>query len=151
MTDDVAIIGIGLHPFGRTDALSGLEQGAHAVRAALQDAGVTWDAVGVAYGGSQDAGNADALANLLGLTGTPFVNVANGCATGGSALAIGSRPSGPAWRDRRGGGFASTRAGAFNARPADWAWKTGTARPADADDPVLRVKTQRYLHEHGLS
>ena len=53
----------------------------------LQDAGVSWDAVGVAYGGSQDAGNADALANLLGLTGTSFVNVANGCATGGSALA----------------------------------------------------------------
>ena len=121
MTDDVAIIGIGLHPFGRTDALSGLEQGAHAVRAALQDAGVSWDAVGVAYGGSQDAGNADALANLLGLTGTPFVNVANGCATGGSALAsvVAAIRSGMA-EIGVAVGFDKHPRGAFNARPADW-------------------------------
>ena len=32
---DVAIIGIGIHPFGRTDDKTGLEQGAHAVREAL--------------------------------------------------------------------------------------------------------------------
>jgi acetyl-CoA C-acetyltransferase len=153
MTDDVAIIGIGLHPFGRTDALSGLEQGAHAVRAALQDAGVSWDAVGVAYGGSQDAGNADALANLLGLTGTPFVNVANGCATGGSALAsvVAAIRSGMA-EIGVAVGFDKHPRGAFNAKPADWGledWYGQTGLMLTTQ--FFALKTQRYLHEHGLS
>lgn len=30
---EVCIVGIGIHPFGRTDGRSGLEQGVHAVRA----------------------------------------------------------------------------------------------------------------------
>ncbi len=29
-TDDVAIVGIGMHPFGRTDGVSGRQQGAFA-------------------------------------------------------------------------------------------------------------------------
>src|SRR5262249_27074895 len=85
MSDDVAIVGIGMHPFGRHPA-SGLEQGAHAARAALQDAGAEWSQVEYAFGGSAAAGNADTLVSHLGLTGLPFINVANGCATGGSAL-----------------------------------------------------------------
>ena len=32
---DVAIVGLGMHPFGRTPTMSGLEQGAAAARAAL--------------------------------------------------------------------------------------------------------------------
>ena len=34
---DVAIVGIGIHPFGRTPSRSGLQQGAFAARLALQD------------------------------------------------------------------------------------------------------------------
>jgi acetyl-CoA C-acetyltransferase len=152
MTDDVAIIGIGMHPFGRTDGLSGLEQGAHAVRLALRDAGLGWDAVGVAYGGSQDAGNADALGNLLGLTGTPFVNVANGCATGGSALAsvVAAIRSGVA-EIGVAVGFDKHPRGAFNARPADWGledWYGATGLMLTTQ--FFALKTQRYLHEHGL-
>ena len=81
---DVAIIGIGLHRFGRSPDMSGLQQGASAVRAALTDAGLSWADMQFAYGGSQDAGNADALVNELGLTGLQFTNIWNGCATGGS-------------------------------------------------------------------
>jgi len=152
MTDDVAIIGIGMHPFGRTDGLSGLEQGTHAVRLALRDAGLGWDAVGVAYGGSQDAGNADALGNLLGLTGTPFVNVANGCATGGSALAsvVAAIRSGVA-EIGVAVGFDKHPRGAFNARPADWGledWYGATGLMLTTQ--FFALKTQRYLHEHGL-
>ena len=83
---DVAIVGVGLHPFGRTASMSGLEQGAAAVRSALADAGTDFKAMQFAFGGSQDGGNADTLVNLLGLTGLQFTNVANGCATGGSSL-----------------------------------------------------------------
>ena len=83
---DVAIVGIGLHPFGRHEGVSGREQGAFAARQALADAGIGWPDVNFALGGSADAGNADTLVSDLGLTGLPFINVANGCATGGSAL-----------------------------------------------------------------
>ena len=60
--------------------------GAHAVRAALADAGIAWTDVQFAYGGSEDGGNADTMVTELGPTGLPFMNVKNGCATGGSAL-----------------------------------------------------------------
>ena len=40
MTVDVAIVGIGMHPFGRHDGVSGRQQGAYAARAALADAGI---------------------------------------------------------------------------------------------------------------
>ena len=37
---EVAIVGIGIHPFGRTEGVSGQEQGIFAVRKALEDAGI---------------------------------------------------------------------------------------------------------------
>jgi hypothetical protein len=66
---DVCIVGIGIHRFGRTDGVSGLDQGVFAVRAALGDAGVAWPDVQFAYGGSDAAGNPDTMVERLGLTG----------------------------------------------------------------------------------
>ncbi|MBU6206412.1 MAG: thiolase family protein, partial [Alphaproteobacteria bacterium] len=83
---DVCIVGIGIHTFGRTDGVSGLDQGVVAVRAALADAGVAWRDIQFAYGASDAAGNPDTMVEQLGLTGTQFINVRNGCAAGGSAL-----------------------------------------------------------------
>ena len=83
---EIAIVGAGIHPFGRHEGVSGLAMGVHAVRAALADAGIAWPEVQFAYGGSEDAGNADTMVADLGPTGLPFVNVKNGCATGGSSL-----------------------------------------------------------------
>ncbi|MDA0978676.1 MAG: thiolase family protein [Proteobacteria bacterium] len=83
---DVAIVGIGMHPFGRHEGVSGMEQGAVAVRAACKDAGVEWSDIQFAYGGSRAAGDPDRMVSMLGLTGLQFINVTNGCATGGSAL-----------------------------------------------------------------
>jgi acetyl-CoA acetyltransferase len=151
--NDIAIIGVGLHPFGRTAAVSGQVQGARAVRAALADAGLEWDAVGVAFGGSQDAGNADALSEHLGLTGLPFVNVSNGCATGGSALVSVAASIRSGLADI--GvvvGFDKHAAGAFNPNPADWGlpdWygKTGLMLTTQ----FFALKTRRYLHEYGIS
>src|SRR6185369_5201521 len=74
-----------MHEFGRHD-LSGMDQGVIAVRRALADAGLTWADMQFAFGGSAAAGAADTMVSLLGLTGLQFINVANGCATGGSAL-----------------------------------------------------------------
>src|SRR5258705_2752804 len=90
----VAIVGIGLHPFGRHEGVSGLEMGAHAVRLALQDAGLRWSDVQFAAGGSSSSGNADTMVADLGATGVPFLNVHNGCATGGLALVSGYKALG---------------------------------------------------------
>lgn len=83
---DVAIVGIGMHPFGRHEGVSGMEQGAYAVRDACRDAGVSWQDIQFAFGGSRAAGDPDRMVSMLGLTGLQFINVTNGCATGGSAL-----------------------------------------------------------------
>jgi acetyl-CoA C-acetyltransferase len=83
---EVAIVGIGMHPFGRHEGVSGMEQGAHAVREACKDAGVEWSDIQFAFGGSSAAGQPDHMVAQLGLTGLQFINVQNGCATGGSAL-----------------------------------------------------------------
>ena len=83
---DVAIVGIGMHAFGRHEGVTGMEQGAVAVRRACKDAGVEWNDIQFAFGGSRAAGDPDRMVSMLGLTGLQFINVTNGCATGGSAL-----------------------------------------------------------------
>ncbi len=150
---DVAIIGIGIHPFGRTPSRSGLQQGAHAARLALKDAGVEWRDIEFAFGGSASAGNADALGNELGLTGIPFINVANGCATGGSSLMT-------AYNAIRSGahdiglvaGFDKHDRGAFNADPAamglgQWYGELGLMMTTQ----FFAMKIQRYMHDYGIS
>ena len=86
--DDVAIIGVGLHPFGRFGAKSAIDMGAEAVRAACADAGVAWKDVQFAFGGSFEVDNPDAVVGRLGLTGIPFMDVYNGCATAATALQL---------------------------------------------------------------
>ena len=149
---DVAIVGIGMHAFGR-HPISGREQGAIAARRALADAGIAWSDVEYAFGGSSAAGAADTLVSDLGLTGVPFINVANGCATGGSALIS-------AYNALRAGaaevvmaiGFDKHPRGAFDPLPADygigdWYGETGLMLTTQ----FFGMKIQRYMHEHGIS
>src|SRR3546814_8468127 len=60
--------------------------GADAVQMALEDAGVEWRDIQFAFGGSWEAAQTDPLTGLLGLTGIPFMNVFNACATASSAI-----------------------------------------------------------------
>ena len=69
---DVAIVGVGLHPFGRFPTPA-QDMATTAIRAALTDTGVQWSDIDFAVGGSRDGGHADALVQDLGLTGTPFM------------------------------------------------------------------------------
>jgi hypothetical protein len=75
--NEVYIVGAGIHPFGRHKDKTGLEQGIHAARLALADAGIDWSDIQFAFGGSDSAGNADAVLPHLGLTGIQFINVKN--------------------------------------------------------------------------
>ncbi len=149
---DVAIVGIGIHPFGRHD-LSGMEQGAVAARAAMEDANVEWTDVQYAFGGSSAAGNADTMVSMLGLTGLPFINVANGCATGGSALIS-------AYNAIKAGaadvvmaiGFDKHPRGAFDPDPAafgleKWYGDSGLMLTTQ----FFGMKIQRYMHQYGIT
>jgi acetyl-CoA C-acetyltransferase len=149
---DVAIVGLGMHPFGRTDDASGRAQGAFAARAALRDAGITWSDVQFAVGGSMEAGNADALVADLGLTGIEFVNVINGCATGGSSLAVADRAIRSGAYDLvMAIGFDKHPPGAFNASPADyglgdWYGEAGLM----VTTQFFGTKVKRYMHDHDI-
>jgi len=150
---EVCIIGAGIHPFGRTDGMSGLQQGVFAVRQALADAGVEWPDIDIAYGGSSAAGNADIMVNDLGLTGVPFINVANGCATGGSALygAFASIKAGQADLALA-VGFDKHPRGAFDPRPADWGlpdWYGETGLMLTTQ--FFALKLRRYMEQFGIS
>lgn len=150
---DVAIVGIGIHPFGRHDGVSGRAMGVHAVRDALRDAGVGWTDLDFAFGGSKDGGNADTMVADLGLSGLPFVNVRNGCATGGSALVSACNVI-RAGAGRLGVvvGFDKHPPGAFGSDPAayglgPWYGETGLM----VTTQFFGMKIQRYMHDHGIT
>ena len=49
---DVAIVGIGMHPFGRHEGVSTIEMGIIVANRALKNAGVRWQDINIACGGS---------------------------------------------------------------------------------------------------
>ncbi len=151
--DDVAIVGVGIHPFGRFGAKSAIEMAAEAVRAACADGGVTWPDVQFAFGGSAEVDNPDAVIGLLGLTGIPFMDVYNGCATAATALQMtadairsGKYDIGVAV------GMDKHDPGAFTADPVDygapsWYGEMGYFLTTK----FFGMKINRYMHDHGIS
>src|SRR4051794_12923495 len=142
-----------MHPFGRHEGVTGLQMAAVAARRALADAGVRWEEVDFAAGGSDAGGNADTSVAALSLTGLPFINVKNGCATGGSALttAHAMLVSGQA-EIALVVGFDKHPPGAFNPLPEDWgigSWYGETGLMLTTQ--FFAMKIQRYMAEHGIS
>jgi acetyl-CoA acetyltransferase len=96
MERDVAIIGIGMTPWGRYPDKSMPELAVEAITNALKDSKISWRQVEAMVSGvylwvNQQAGihgtlSGTAIANLMGYTGIPIVSVANACATGQSIL-----------------------------------------------------------------
>lgn len=157
----VSIIGVGMHPFGRFEGISALQMGAVASRRALADAGLRWNQVQLGVGGSlgvvlpDSHGDtmADSLVGELGLTGIPFVNVANGCATAGTAIATAAQAIEAGAADvALAVGFDKHPRGHFNADPAvhglqDWYGELGMFITTQ----FFAMKIQRYMHDHGIS
>ena len=142
-----------MHPFGRHEGVSGMEQGAEAVRAACKDAGVDWQDIQFAFGGSMAAGAPDTMVSQLGLTGIQFINVINGCATGGSALfsAYNSIMSG-AYDIGIAVGFDKHERGAFRvetkaAQGRDWYGGSGMALTTQ----FFGMKINRYMDQYGIT
>ena len=151
--EDVAVVGLGIHPFGRHDGVSGLQMGAIAARRALASAGIEWQDVDFAAGGSDAAGNADTSVSMLGLTGVPFINVKNGCATGGSALTTAhAMLIAGAAEIALVVGFDKHPRGAFNPLPEEWgigSWYGEAGLMLTTQ--FFAMKIQRYMVEHGIS
>lgn len=148
----VLICGAARTSFARSER-TGREHAVAAVTAALADAGMEWSRVGAAFGGSDAAGLADTLVADLGLTGLPFVNVKNGCATGGSALvsAVNAIRSGMA-EVVVAVGFDKHPRGAFDPRPADWGLDDAYGRDGlMVTTQFFGMKIQRYMHDHGIT
>ena len=156
---DVAIVGIGIHPFGRFDGVPAVSLGSYAADQALRDAGLTFKDMEFAVGGSlggilgHDTPTADTLVNELGLTGIQFLNVMNGCATGSSAIgaaasmiASGQYDLGLAF------GFDKHPRGHFNAEASTaglgtWYEEQGLM----VTTQFFAMKINRYMHDFGIT
>ncbi len=151
--DDVAIIGVGLHPFGRFGAKSAIQMGAEAVRAACTDAGVAWRDVQFAFGGSAEVDNPDAVVGLLGLTGIQFMDVYNGCATAATALQLAAETIRSGKYDIGVAvGMDKHLPGAFTADPVHygappWYGEQGLFLTTK----FFAMKINRYMHDYGIS
>lgn len=150
---EVAVIGVGLHPFGRYDDRSALEMGAVAINRALRDAGVSWDQVGSLYAGSLEVANPEAVTGLVGMTGIPARAALSGCATGNSLLTLAARDVvlGAA-EIAVGVGLDKHPRGAFGADPS----VSGLPQWYGAQGMFLTThyfghKIMRYMHDHGTT
>jgi len=89
MSQTVCVAGVGMIPFTKPGAgLPYHEMGAAAIRLALADAGIAYDAVQQVYAGYVygDSTSGQRAAYEVGMTGVPVLNINNNCSTGSSAL-----------------------------------------------------------------
>ena len=150
---DVAIVGVGLHPFGRFPGVTAIDMGTIAIRRALADAGVAWRDIQFAFGGSYEVDNPDAVVAFLGLTGIPFTDVYNGCATAASALTLaantirlGEYELGIAV------GMDKHERGAFSSDPRLYACPSWYGELGQfITTKFFGMKINKYMHDHGIS
>ncbi len=90
---EVAVLGVGLHPFGKFEEKSVLQMSLEVANKALEDAGVEWwDIGGIGAASSRFSGgmgwglSANELAQAVAMSGVPVFNVSAACAAGGSAF-----------------------------------------------------------------
>lgn len=155
MANDIAIIGVGLYPFGRHDKVSAIEMGVAAARAAMADAGVQWKDVQVGYAGSLSVMMPETMVKFLGLTGIPFSKLFNGCATGGNlllntinAIRAGQADVGIAiGLDKHPKGAFSSGESMDSTGLPQWYGEAGLA----VNPQFFAMKLQRYMHEWGIT
>jgi acetyl-CoA acetyltransferase len=89
---ELAIIGIGIHPWGKFPEMSVHQLNLEVAQMALKDANIDWTDIQALFAGQdpwagiQGMLSGNVLAQDLGMTGIPVTNNYNACATGGYAL-----------------------------------------------------------------
>ncbi len=93
---EVAVLGVGMHPWGKFADKSITDLSREAVEAALRDADIAWpeiEAVSAAssrFSGGKGWGlNGNDIVEEMGSNGVPVYNLSAGCAAGGNAFNIG--------------------------------------------------------------
>jgi acetyl-CoA acetyltransferase len=93
MAKEVAVLGVGMHPWGKWGR-NFVEYGVHAARAALADAGLEWRDVQFVAGGDTMRNGypgyvaAASIAQALGWTGAQVASTYGACATGAQAIDV---------------------------------------------------------------
>jgi len=150
---EVAVIGVGLHPFGRYPGKSALEMGEDAAIDALADAGVEWTRIQTLFAGSMEVKNPEAVTALLGMTGIPGRAVFTGCATGGTSLAMAAQSIRVGETDlAMAVGLDKHKRGAFADHPSvsglpEWYGSAGLFLTTH----FFGMKINRYMHDHGIT
>jgi acetyl-CoA acetyltransferase len=93
---DVAVLGVGVHPWGKFEGKSVTQLCREAIERALKDAGVQWREIqAIAAASSRFSGgkgwglNGNDVIEDMGPTGAPVYNLSAGCAAGGNAFNVG--------------------------------------------------------------
>ncbi|MBK8728878.1 MAG: thiolase family protein [Tetrasphaera sp.] len=151
-TPDIAIIGVGLHPFGRHGGKSALEMGEDAVIEALGDAGVSWGDVQELWASSMEVKNPEAITGLLGMTGIPARSTFTGCASGATVLAQAANAIRLGKDITVAVGLDKHPRGAFAGDPSvsglpHWYGAAGLFLTTH----FFGMKINRYMHDHGIT
>jgi acetyl-CoA acetyltransferase len=160
MNREVAVLGVGMHPWGKWPQRKFLEFGEVAASNALEDAGLRWKDIQFVAGGSTVySGTPGILAGScltedLGWPGIPVINNYNACATGSYAVDIA--------RARILAGMCDiAMCVAMDSTPKGFFGPTETKDPKDMD--MLRFRmgatnptyfalyAQRRMHEYGTT
>ena len=152
---DIAILGTGLKPFGRHEGVSAIQMGVEAAQAALDDAGLAWSDIQLAFAGSLEVLQPDTMISHMGLTGIPFTTLYNGCATGGNLLLSAANAINAGAGDIAiAVGMDKHPRGAFSVGDTlesiglgQWYGETGLA----LNPQYFAMKTQRYMHDYGIT
>ena len=151
----ISILGTGLQPFGRHDGVTPIEMGVVAAHAALDDAGLGWNDIQLAFAGSLEVLQPDTMIQHMGLTGIPFTTLYNGCATGGNLLLSAANAITAGAGDIAiAVGMDKHPRGAFSVGDTlasiglgQWYGETGLA----LNPQYFAMKTKRYMHDYGIS
>ena len=158
--DEIAVIGVGMHPWGKWGR-NFVEYGVHAARAALGDAGIDWRDVDFVSGavtvrcGYPGYVAGSTFARALGFTGAQVASSYAACASGATALSVarGQILSGAAdvalvvGADTTPEGFLAPNAGE---RPDDVDWLR--FRLVGATNPVyFGLHARRRMELHGAT
>jgi len=148
----VAVIGVGMIPFGKYPDRGLLDLGWPAVKAAIEDAGIDPKRIEAAYCGSALGGMmaGQRILGRIGLTGIPVTNVENACSSSSTALrqAVMSIEAGAydivlvigAEKLSKFGG------GTLPLEEEDWEVSQGMVMPA-----LYAMRAQRYMHDFNLT
>src|SRR5262245_4611713 len=150
---EIAIVGVGIHPFGRYEDRSALEMGAMAISRALRDAGAEWSQVGSGWAGSLEVANPEAVTLLSGMTGLPARSALSGCATGNTLLTQAAREVQLGEAELAVAvGLDKHPRGSFGADPSvsglpQWYGDQGMFLTTH----YFGHKIMRYMHDHGIT